>query len=121
MILSKVSFGVLIAIGGWAYLLGFVGVDTGYGNQVVNLHSLTIANNVILLGYAICIWGVLEAGFRSLSGGKPLNYGTSLTEQARTNHQKPEGTSAQASESASKEEITARKKELSASLSKMKQ
>lgn len=53
--------GVLVAIGGWLFLLFGTGVNTGeYAiRSVYNVHLGTIAENVIHMGYAIAIAGVI--------------------------------------------------------------
>lgn len=60
--------GAMIAVMGWLFLLGGVGVPAG---QVVNMHLLAIANNVILLGYALVIAGLLLR-FLSRSRAEPV-------------------------------------------------
>jgi hypothetical protein len=62
MSMIKIKIGAIISIAGWVYLIGFVGVDNGYGSEVINFHSVTIANNIILLGYALAFWGSIDEG-----------------------------------------------------------
>jgi hypothetical protein len=54
-----VVLGVAAAAFGWFFLLGGVSIGTGLGTTVVNMHLLSIANNVIGLGYALVIAGLL--------------------------------------------------------------
>lgn len=55
--------GVLVAIIGWAFLLFGSGIDVDayeFGvRSVFNLHKAAIAQNVIFLGYAMAISGVI--------------------------------------------------------------
>lgn len=60
-----IIIGAIIAGAGWFFLLDGVGVGTGV-MQVANLHLISIANNVILLGYFLMITGVVRAGFNRL-------------------------------------------------------
>jgi hypothetical protein len=62
--LIVVLAGVLVTVGGWLFLVFGVRADTGLSVQglglaVVNLHLLTIASNVIYLGYFLILIGVL--------------------------------------------------------------
>lgn len=62
-----IGIGALVAIGGWLFLLGGVSISSG-GMQVANLHLISIANNVIMLGYFLVVVGVIKAGIAQLSG-----------------------------------------------------
>ncbi len=53
--MGKIIIGVLGAAAGWLFLLIGPGVD-----GIINLQMLAITNNIILLGYAIALWGVIE-------------------------------------------------------------
>ncbi|WP_037317170.1 hypothetical protein [Ruegeria halocynthiae] len=57
--MTKITVGACIGVAGWIFLIGFTGADTDFG-QVVNLHLVSIAENVILLGYALVLWGAIE-------------------------------------------------------------
>lgn len=59
--------GVIVAICGWVFLIGFVGADAGYGRDVVNLHLVQIANNVIHLGYFIVFCGIISRSFKAVT------------------------------------------------------
>jgi hypothetical protein len=60
-----IALGSAVTIGGWLFLLLGVGTDAGSLSpiigikSVVNLHLLTIASNVIYLGYFLISIGVL--------------------------------------------------------------
>lgn len=66
---SLVPLGVLVTIGGWAFLLLGASSDTGrYGAEVFNLHSGVIAQCAIYGGYALMIMGaVYSAGDKIVS------------------------------------------------------
>jgi hypothetical protein len=59
-----IALGAAVTIGGWLFLLFGVGTDAGSLSpiigikSVVNLHLLTIAPNVIYLGYFLISIGV---------------------------------------------------------------
>jgi len=59
-----ILFGLLIAISGWIWLINgpSLGGANIYGGKVINLHSLSIAQNVIYLGYALIVFGLLSKG-----------------------------------------------------------
>ena len=64
--MQLVAIGVCIAAGGWIFLLAGVGVGVpsegalGTPSSVVNLHGLSIASNLIYLGYFFVLIGVLN-------------------------------------------------------------
>ncbi len=59
-----ILLGFLIATSGWVWLINgpSLGDENIYGGKVINLHSLSIAQNVIYLGYVIIVFGLLSKG-----------------------------------------------------------
>ncbi len=72
MFSHPVSFvGYAITIGGWVWLA--FGVSSGtevLGRQIVNVHSIAIAQSIVALGYAISIAGIVAAGAERLLESK---------------------------------------------------
>lgn len=69
--------GVAVVVFGWL-MLGFgIGSDVSFdGRQVVNLHKIALAENVILLGYVLVVSGILVRGLAFLN---PLLSGSHAT------------------------------------------
>lgn len=61
-------FGFFVVAGGWVFLLFGVGADAQGFGTVYNLHTGSIANNVILLGYAMIVVGVLCEIGKAING-----------------------------------------------------
>lgn len=73
--MGLIIFGIVVAAAGWIFLLFGVGVDVSGGltRSVVNLHSLSIASNVIYLGYVMTVVGtILELPERLWSKAREL-------------------------------------------------
>jgi hypothetical protein len=72
-----IGLGVLVAIAGWVWLLSRPDVDVPEllgladppepsSGEFLSLHMLSVAENVILLGYALITWGAITTGFEQL-------------------------------------------------------
>ena len=64
--MNVIIVGAGISAIGWGILLFFSGMDTGFQQEIVNLHRLAIANNVILLGYVFIIVGGFDLAVNKL-------------------------------------------------------
>jgi len=53
--MGKIIIGAVVAAIGWLFLI----LDPSEG-AIINLHKLAITNNIILLGYAVALWGVID-------------------------------------------------------------
>lgn len=111
----KIAAGIIIAIGGWVFLVAFTGADAGYGREVVNFHSVAIANNVILLGYAVTLWGVIEESVNKFVAASSK---TAAKSTANSSSGEEEASSGAPFEVWSDEELQARKVKLQTALSK---
>ena len=65
--------GIFISGAGWLFLTTRVGVSSALlPREIVNIHSMTIAENVIYLGYVMIIVGVISDGLKALTLGRDL-------------------------------------------------
>lgn len=59
--------GAFVSGGGWLFLTVGVGVGGTFGTtRLVNFHAVSIAENVILLGYTMIFAGIIVNGFEGL-------------------------------------------------------
>jgi hypothetical protein len=56
--------GYVVAVGGWYLLLAGVGSGSEvYDREIINLHSMAIAENIISLGYVLVFSGIIAKAF----------------------------------------------------------
>jgi len=58
-----IAIGISVAVLGWVLLVGFVSSN----GEIINLHLLQVADNVIHLGYFIVLCGIISSGFKLIS------------------------------------------------------
>ncbi len=118
--MGKISVGAVIAAGGWIFLIGFAGADSGFGPEVINLHKTAIANNIILLGYAVALWGVIETGIDKIAAAASSNSDSTAISTATSQSSRDTNPLRSASVITDERELSERKKRIEKALSDMK-
>jgi len=62
--------GVVVAVGGWLFLTSGVAGGSIGSRDIINLHAISLAENVILLGYMTALAGLIAGGFDAVIKGK---------------------------------------------------
>ena len=62
--------GVVVAVGGWLFLTSGVAGGSIGSRDIINLHAISLAENVILLGYMTALAGLIAGGFDAVIQGK---------------------------------------------------